>query len=213
MIELPRIDKASAGMLIVDMQNGFCHPRGELGRRGQGAALQAVVPHVEALVDVARRVGLRVYWSRQEHEAEDVTRRDHRIKTHISKNQHLPCLRGTWDAEIVDDLREVVTESDYVFAKHRASCFYNTTLEVALRMRGTRTLIIAGVTTNYCVDATIRDAYARDFDVVLVRDCCAARDLELHEATIRNTELFHGAVCTLSQLKGHLFGAESHRDQ
>jgi ureidoacrylate peracid hydrolase len=89
---------------------------------------------------------------------------------------------------------------DYVFVKHRASCFYNTTLEVALRMHGVRTLIVAGVTTNYCVDATVRDAYARDFDIIVVRDACAALYEDLHEASLRNVDLYHGVTASVDDV-------------
>jgi ureidoacrylate peracid hydrolase len=195
------------GLLIVDMQNGFCDPDGELGRRGQGDPLQAIVPSVGTLAKLCRRAQIPVFWSTQEHDPADITRTTHRVQTHIAKSDYLPCLRGTWDAEIVDALKELVEDDDYVFPKHRASCFYNTTLEVALRMRGISTLMIAGVTTNYCVDSTIRDAYARDFDLVVVRDCVAARDHALHEATLRNVELFHGLVCSLDDISSTLFEA------
>ncbi len=196
------------GLLIVDMQNGFCDPDGEFGRRGHGDPLQSIVPSVGELVGLCRSAQIPVFWSTQEHDPADITRTNHRVQTHIAKSEHLPCLRGTWDAEIVDALKDLVEDDDYVFVKHRASCFYNTTLEVALRMRGISTLIIAGVTTNYCVDSTIRDAYARDFDLVVVRDCVAARDQALHNATLRNVELFHGLVCSLEDISHALPAAE-----
>lgn len=205
------IDPSSTGLLLVDVQNGFCHPEGELGRLGQGASLQEVVPRIAALADAAHRAGIRRFWSRQEHDPADVARARHRVETHISKAGHLPCVRGTWDAEIVDDLQELMHDGDYVFVKHRASCFYNTPLEVQLRMSGITCLIVAGVTTNYCVDSTIRDAYARDLDLVVVGDCCAARDPELHEATLRNTALFHGLVCQLEQIGPVLASLASER--
>jgi ureidoacrylate peracid hydrolase len=67
-------------------------------------------------------------------------------------------------------------------------------LETELRALGVDTLVICGVATNYCVDATIRDAYARDYDLLVVRDACGSTWPDLHEATLRNAEIFHGAV-------------------
>jgi ureidoacrylate peracid hydrolase len=93
-----------------------------------------------------------------------------------------------------------VRDDDVVFIKHRASCFFNTTFEASLRMRGIRTLIITGVTTNYCVDSTIRDAYARDYDLLIVEDGCATTYLDLHEAALKNAALFHGQVVPAAEV-------------
>jgi nicotinamidase-related amidase len=155
-----------------------------------------VVANVKRLVEATCAAGLPVLWSRQEHDEDDRGRLGHRFATHTEKGGYLPCIRGTWDAEILDELRPLVRVHDTVIVKHRASCFYSTKLEVALRMGGVDTLIVAGVSTNYCVDSTIRDAYARDFDLVVVEDACGAIDRGLHEATIKNAALFHGAVVT-----------------
>jgi ureidoacrylate peracid hydrolase len=201
-----RIDPEGVALLVVDMQNGFCHPDGDIGRRGQGGPLQAVVPSVGRLVDLAHDVGLDVYWSRQEHLAADVTKRHRQLRGHHHGEGriHSPAERGTWDAEIEPSLAARIRPSDYVFSKHRASCFYNTSLEVMLRMRGVRFLIVCGVTTNYCVDSTIRDAYARDFELVLVGDCCAALDRDLHDAVLRNTDKLHGTVLSLDEVAAAL---------
>jgi|SRR5687768_2340323 len=200
MARLPAIEPINAGLLVVDMQNGFCHIDGDLGRRGQGEPLRDVVPNVGRLVDVFHSAGLPVFWSRQEHELEDLTREGRLLETHIQKQRHLPCLRGTWDAEIEGSLAARLGPNDYVFAKHRASCFYSTTLDVALRMRGIQLLVVCGVTTNYCVDSTVRDAYARDYDVIVVRDCCAALYPDLHEASLRNVDQYHGVTATLVEV-------------
>jgi ureidoacrylate peracid hydrolase len=191
------------------MQNGFCHADGDLGRRGQGEPLRRVVPEVARLVVAARAAAILVCWSRQEHEIDDATREDRLLASHFQKQSHLPCVRGTWDAEIVDALKSQVARDDYVVTKHRASCFYGTSLEVYLRMRGIRVLVVAGVTTNYCVDSTVRDAYARDLDVIVVGDCCAGLWPDLHEASLKNTALYHGVVASRADVAAALgVGAE-----
>ena len=200
-VELGELSTRDIGVLVVDMQNGFCHPQGDLARRGQGAELRGVVPAVADLVDSAHDAGVRVFWSRQEHDPVDAALARHRLPTHLAKQVHLPCVRGTWDAEIEPALASRIGPSDYVFVKHRASCFYDTTLEVALRMAGIQVFLVAGVTTNYCVDSTVRDAYARDLDVIVVEDCCAALHADLHSATLRNTSLYHGIVASKEEVK------------
>lgn len=182
-------------LLAVDMQNGFCHTNGSAARSGLDiGANRAVVPRIARLAAAARAAGIPVLWSRQEHLEGDVGRERHRIPTHIQKGGYLPCLQGTWDAEILDELRAHMGSDDVFFTKHRASCFFNTTLDSVLRMRGITTLIVTGVTTNYCVDSTIRDAYARDYDLLIVEDACGTAYPDLHEATMKTASLFHGRV-------------------
>jgi ureidoacrylate peracid hydrolase len=199
-VKLPPIEPRNAALLVVDMQNGFCDREGDLGRRGQGEPLRAVVPNVGRLVDVFHSAGFEVFWSRQEHELEDATRQNRLLESHFQKQRHLPCLRGTWDAEIEGSLAARLGSDDYVFVKHRASCFYASTLDVALRMRGIQLLVVCGVTTNYCVDSTVRDGYARDYDMIVVRDCCAALYPDLHDASLRNVDQYHGVTATLAEV-------------
>jgi ureidoacrylate peracid hydrolase len=192
---------SDTALLIVDMQNGFCHVEGSAEQSGLNvSAHRAIAPRIAQLVEAARRTGIPIFWSRQVHLDDDVGRLSHRILTHIQKGGYLPCVRGTWDAEIYAELAPLVRDEDVVFVKHRASCFFNTTLELELRMRGIKALIVTGVTTNYCVDATIRDAYARDYDVVIVEDGCATTYRDLHDATLRNAALFHGQVVPTAEV-------------
>ncbi len=201
------IDPRETALLVVDMQNGFCDPQGTMARAGVNYLPQnRIVPAVKQLVSVCRRAGIHVAWSLQRHYPDDLTRKKHRIPSHLTKLGVVPCLNDTWDAELVAQLKGDVMPEDDVFEKHRSSCFYNTTLEVKLRMRGMTTLIVCGVATNYCVESTIRDAYARDYDIVVVEDCVATLWEDLHRATLRNVELFYGTVIPLGALEERLLG-------
>src|SRR6266545_4958709 len=78
----------------------------------------------------------------------------------------------------------------------RTRCFYSTTLEAKLRIHGVRLLIVTGTTSSFCVDSTIREAYARDFDVVVPGDAISDTEMEATRAVLRSTERFHGYVTT-----------------
>lgn len=189
-------------LLVVDMQNGFCDPNGTMALANQNYLPQnRIIPTVKELVRTCREAGIQVMWSMQKHYPDDLTRAKHKIPTHLAKLGVHVCLKDTWDAELVAQLKEDVMQEDDVFEKHRSSCFYNTTLETKLRMRGITTLIICGVATNYCVESAIRDAYARDYDIVVIEDAVATLWEDLHRATLRNVELFYGTVISLQGLK------------
>src|SRR6185437_10995753 len=73
----------------------------------------------------------------------------------------------------------------YVVRKHRFGAFYETRLDMLLRMLGTRTLFIVGTTTNACVETSIREAYLRDFDAVAVLDCISGVNSDWEQSAQR----------------------------
>jgi ureidoacrylate peracid hydrolase len=67
-------------------------------------------------------------------------------------------------------------------------------------MLGIEMLLISGCNTDFCVETTIRDAYYRDLDVVVVRDCVAGPRKSFHEDTLAKVETYFGAVVSLAEL-------------
>ena len=199
-----RIPHESSALVVVDMQNGFCHPQGTVGSTMSVEAHREIIPRVAELVAAAHAAGLPVVWSRQEHRRDDVSINRSRLDNPQIRVGDPACLQGSWDAELIDELVQLVDADDIVVVKRRASAFYGTSLEVELRMRAIRTLVFTGVSTSYCVDASVRDAYARDLSVVLVEDACASPWPDLHEATMKNAALFHGTVTVTSRVVAEL---------
>ena len=111
---------------------------------------------------------------------------------------------GTWDSEL--DPRMDQRLEDYVLDKTRYSSFYNTSLEVILRGLGVDTLIVCGVTTEICVESTIRDAYFRDFKIIVPKDAVAAMDIGRHKGTLATIEFGFGSVTTSAELINDLSG-------
>jgi len=163
-------------LLVIDMQNAFCHDEGTLGISGVDVGpAQAIVEPIRRLVEGCRAAGVPVLWSQQVHFATDAGRERKRLPSHTQKRSRVSALAGTWDMEIVDGLRKLAAaEPHLVFRKHRFGCFYETRLDAALRMLGAEALLVCGATANACVETTLREAYLRDYDVVAVTDCIAA---------------------------------------
>jgi ureidoacrylate peracid hydrolase len=93
-----------------------------------------------------------------------------------------------------------VRPEDYVIEKHRASMFFQTTLDAKLRMLGIEQLIMSGTTTAFCVETSIRDAYFRDFDVIAVEDCIADPRPHFHADTMAKVAQFFGVVVRVDEL-------------
>lgn len=170
---LDLLDIRSAALLVIDMQNGFIHEKGTLGISGVDVRrLAKIVPAVKRLVERCEDVGMPVIWTVQQHLAADASRARKKLAAHTAKRKQISCLAGSWDEEIVDELKSLAARNPTnVIRKHRFGAFYETRLEILLRQLDTRTLFIAGTTTNACVETSIREAYLRDYDVVAVTDC------------------------------------------
>ena len=76
-------------------------------------------------------------------------------------------------------------EGDYVVSKSRFSAFTGTRLDESLRAMGRDTLVIAGLTTECCIDAAARDAFERDYHVFVAADAVAAYEPDLHRAALK----------------------------
>lgn len=206
------LDPVGVGMVVIDLQNGFCHPEGSRGRAfGPASVVQpaAIVPRVIELVRLVRRLEIPVWFTRQVHFPDDAGRRRRRLPSHLERRglRLDLCHQGTWDAELLDEVAAEVAHPGEVIVKHRASAFFETPFWGELRMRGVQVLIVTGTTTSFCVDSTIRDAYARDFDVIVPADCVADTDDAAHQAVLATTDRFHGFVTDRRELASAL-GAE-----
>lgn len=199
------IDPVGVGMVVIDLQNGFCHPEGSRGKAfGPASVVQpaAIVPRVIELVRLVRQLDIPVWFTRQVHFPDDSGRRRRRLPSHLERRglRLDLCHQGTWDAELLDEVAAEVAHPGEVIVKHRASAFFETPFWGELRMKGIQVLIVTGTTTSFCVDSTIRDAYARDFDVVVPEDCVADTDDAAHAAVLATTNRFHGFVTDRREL-------------
>jgi nicotinamidase-related amidase/catechol 2,3-dioxygenase-like lactoylglutathione lyase family enzyme len=172
---LELLDPRKTALLVVDMQNAFCHPDGTLGISGVDVEpAQRAIPVVARLVGSCREAGIPVIWSQQVHFRVDAGRARKRLPSHTQKRARVSALADTWDAQIVDELLPLADDPSLVFVKHRYGCFYETRLEAMLRMLGAEAILVCGATANACVETTLREAYLRDYDVVAVPDAIAA---------------------------------------
>lgn len=179
-MSLDSLDLRSAALLVIDLQNAFIHPEGTLGISGVDTKrLGAIVPVLGDLIPKCQAAGIPVIWTVQEHFAVDASRARKRLAGHTSRRKQVSALAGTWDEEIVDELKPLAAVNpSYVIRKHRFGAFYETRLEMMLKMLGTRTLLVAGTTTNACVETSIREAYLRDYDVIALEDCISGVNSE-----------------------------------
>lgn len=172
---LETIDPDRAALLVIDMQNAFAHAEGTLGISGINIepARETFGP-VRRLAEAFGDANLPVIWTRQVHLDPDAARARKMLPAHTSKRKQVSALSGSWDAAFVDELADLPTDPTFVVTKHRFGAFYETRLQSLLDMLGVQALFVTGLTTNACVETTIREAYLRDYDVVAVTDAIAS---------------------------------------
>ncbi|WP_121743794.1 cysteine hydrolase family protein [Natronorubrum halophilum] len=179
------LEPARTALVVVDMQNGFCHPEGSLYAPGS----EAVIEPIAALVERASRSGARILYTRDVHPPEQFEDA-HYYDEFEQWGEHV--LEGTWEAEIVDELP--VEEADHVVEKHTYDAFYNTELEGWLDARGIDDLVICGTLANVCVLHTGGSAGLRDFRPLMVEDCIGAIEDDHREYALDHADWLFGEV-------------------
>ncbi|MWV63232.1 isochorismatase family protein [Halorubrum sp. JWXQ-INN 858] len=154
-------DPNDAAVVVVDMQNGFCHPDGSLYSEPSEAAIGPVTD----LVGRARDAGAAVVYTRDVHPPGQFDG-NHYYDEFERWGEHV--VEGSWDAELVADLD--VRGSDHVVEKHTYDAFYRTGLEGYLEAHGIDDLLICGTLANVCVLHTAGSAGLRDYRPVIVED-------------------------------------------
>jgi len=169
-----------SALIVVDMQNGFCHPEGSLPALGMALAdVDRAVRQSALAVEQARRAGLPVIFTRHVYrpgradEGQNLTN----LSGELAKIDGLAA--GSWDGSVIDELGW--TPADLTVDKVRFDAFLWTSLDPLLHGLGVNHLQICGVVTNICVESTVRAAFMRDYPVTLLGDACAAKTARLHE--------------------------------
>jgi nicotinamidase-related amidase len=173
-------------LLVVDMQYLDAHLEYGLCRRAREAGedltyyagrLQTVTSNIERLLTAFRARGMEVLYSRIASLTPDG--RD-RSLAHKVAGIHAP--PGSRESMILEEIAPAADE--IVFSKTVSSVFVGTNIDYVLRNIGIDTLVVTGVVTSGCVEAAVRDAFDRNYKIVLVEDACADLVQEFHQTAI-----------------------------
>ena len=201
-----QLDLAKTLLIVVDMQNDFCHPDGWLAHIGVDvsparqpiSALQTLLPQLRAhsipilwlnwgnrpdLLNIS--AGLRHVYN--------PTGKGIGLADPLPKNNAPVLTKDSWAAAVVGEL-EVKTDDIWV-DKYRMSGFWDTPLDSILRNLGKTTLLFSGVNADQCVMATLQDANFLGYDCILLKDCTATTSPEYClKATYYNVNQCFGFV-------------------
>ena len=179
-----RIDPASTALIIIDVQNDFALPQGVCGLVGDDISPVApMIDRLKVLIAAARRANLLIIFMRTIYDdvvlsptlAEQYARRGY---------PNSICLTGSHGAEFVEGIDPREAPNEIVLTKHRYSAFWGSAIDLFLRTNGIRSLVLAGVATEVCVESTARDAFFRDYQVVVPADCVGCYSEDRQKASL-----------------------------
>jgi ureidoacrylate peracid hydrolase len=201
-----KVSPPHTALLVVDMQNDFIAEGGLVSRDGRDTSeAKALAGRLPSFITAAREAGVLVVfirniyttvgnWYLSDSWLELAVRRRAGGYTSIPV-----CEPNSWAGDFYEDVRPAA--GDPIVSKHRYSAFYNTDLDTILRANGIRTVLITGVVSNVCVETTAREAFVRDYYVVVPHDGAAAYSQADHEATLGNIDRFFGEISSLADLQ------------
>ncbi len=187
MYTVDRVEPGKTALIVVDMENDFIAPGAPL----ESSAGRAMLPRLQRALACCRAHRIPVIYTKHAHRPGGCD---------LGRLAQVPCIArgdaladGSPGVAIVPELAP--RDDEIVITKRRFSAFYGTDLEIILRGLGVTTVVITGVTTENCCHATARDAYFRDYRVIVLADATATSDYpdlgyggmsadEVHRATL-----------------------------
>jgi len=196
------VDLDRAALVIIDMQRDFLEP-GSFGEAlgNDVSRLQAAVEPCRQVLAAARQAGMLVIHTREGHRPDLSDAPRHKIQrgdpsTRIGARGPMGriLVRGEPGHDIIPELYPLAEEP--VIDKPGKGAFYQTDLELMLRNGDVDTLFVCGVTTEVCVNTTVREANDRGFRCIVLSDCCGSYFPE-----------FHAAGLAMIKAQGGIFGS------
>ncbi len=166
-----KTDPHNTALIVVDMQNDFCHPDGFFGKAGADfSRVPAVAERIQALVDAARAQNMMIVWLRAHYDEIVLGDPMGEVLNRPGRTSG-SCQAGSFGADWYDTLRpKENAPNEVIVTKHRYSAFWDSPIDLYLRNNAIENLIVTGTSTDVCVESTVRDAFFRNYFIVVPSD-------------------------------------------
>jgi nicotinamidase-related amidase len=205
------LNSQNTALIVIDMQTDFCGKGGYIDLLGYDISItRAVIEPIRRLLSAFRQHGYHVLHTREGHRSDlsdlpaNKRWRSRKLQGGGPGQTGIgdlgPCgrvlVRGEPGWEIIPELSPLPEET--VIDKPGKGSFYATDLDMVMRTRGIRNLVLTGITTDVCVHTTMRDANDRGYECLILSDCCAATDVGNHHAALKMVTMQNGVFGAVS---------------
>jgi nicotinamidase-related amidase len=198
------LDLSRTALIVIDMQNDFCHPQGWLASIGVDVApARKPIAPLARLLPAWRSQGLPVLWVNWGNRSDRANLsptalhvynpdgKSNGLGAKATAQSTRVLEKDSWGAAVVDELAP--QPADICIDKFRMSGFWDTPLNSILQQMGVQTVLFAGVNADQCVLATLMDANFAGYDTILLEDATATTSPEFcMQATLYNVRQCFG---------------------
>ncbi len=188
------LDPRTTALLLLHWQNELVKPGGKIyDPMGGILAAAGTVQRTQAVLQASRIRGVFVVFVNVGHRRgyPELAPDPGPLAAGLVRAQAF--IRGTWGAEVIEELRPLDDEIEIV--NYSTSAFIYTELDLLLRNRGITTVVLSGLATNWVVESTARDAGNRGYAIWTLSDCCNSSSQEAHTFCLTNSLPMLGVVC------------------
>lgn len=195
-----KLDLKSTALLIIDPQNDFLSEGGAVWDLvGSEVKKYNVVQKLEKLISAAKDVGMLVFYSPHYYTENEYQTWKHRNFVEKVMHERKMFTQGTWGADFLPQFQP--DENVIVLSPHKGlSNFVTGDIDTQLRQRDIKTLIVAGMSANLCVESHIRDAAEHAYDIITVKDATAGAGEAATQAAHTNFDFLSDQVVTTEEI-------------
>ena len=199
-------DPNRSAVLVIDMQNDFCHPEGYFAKQHCDLIpIHEMLPFLQRYLEGARKLGVTIVHVKSYLDEKFLS------PPMIARNKQFGringiCRKGTWGSEFYGIFP---VGNEIVLTKHAYSAFIDTDLREKLLSKGKQSIMVTGVMTNVCCESTLRHGFMLGFYTFLIEDCCASVEKTAHLAAVDNVRKYFGWVLNSNDIVSHWKQARS----